>query len=134
MTIQEMIEQHIQQYGTAAAVVATVDDIEGVIFMDEGEFIPFYDLGYNRELGFYRLSLFPDVQNEAGRPAWSVRRIIMPDEEGQEQEPIYALFNPAGNGYVLGSEGMIKDFLPVLQAFVEKGEQGKPVAANEVRW
>lgn len=36
----------------------------GILFQDEGEFIPFYDLGYNSRIGYYRLSAFPDVQSE----------------------------------------------------------------------
>jgi hypothetical protein len=41
-------------------------DKAGVIFLDEGEFIPFDDLGFNREYGFYQLSAFPGVENGAG--------------------------------------------------------------------
>lgn len=36
----------------------------GVIFHDENEFIPFDDLNYNSEYGYYRLSQFPDLQRD----------------------------------------------------------------------
>jgi len=36
----------------------------GVIFHDENEFIPFDDLNYNSEYGYYRLSQFPNLQRD----------------------------------------------------------------------
>lgn len=38
----------------------------GIVFHDENEFIPLSDLAVNKRLGFYKISLFPDVINDAG--------------------------------------------------------------------
>ena len=60
-TIRQMIEQFIADTNEAALV----NDGLAVVFYDEGETIPLTDLGYNKQYGFYKLSLFPDVENEA---------------------------------------------------------------------
>jgi hypothetical protein len=52
-----MISDYIQEGGMAR--LETVDGVGGVLFMDEGEFIPWRDLGYNPTYGFYRLSHLP---------------------------------------------------------------------------
>lgn len=36
----------------------------GALFMDEDEFIPFYDLNYNSEIGYFRISRHPDQQQD----------------------------------------------------------------------
>jgi hypothetical protein len=41
-----------------------IDDEIGVVFGGK-TFIPYADLGYNEDLGFYRLSAVPDVANQA---------------------------------------------------------------------
>lgn len=56
------IRQHVSECEVA---VRTQDSgVPGVLFQDENEFIPFADLGYNGELGYYRLSAHPDASNE----------------------------------------------------------------------
>ncbi len=61
-TIREMITDYIRNTIDKAALV---NDGLAVVFYDENETIPLTDLGYNSKLGFYKLSLFPDVENEA---------------------------------------------------------------------
>ena len=61
-TIREMVNQFIRDNPNEAAFV---NDGLAVVFYDENETIPLTDLGYNREYGFYKISLFPDVENEA---------------------------------------------------------------------
>ena len=63
MTIEQMVTATIRDTGEAE--ITGQEGQRGVLFFDEGEFIPFADLGYNSRLGFYRLSQFPDVENEA---------------------------------------------------------------------
>lgn len=41
-----------------------VDLVAGIRFTDEDQFIPYSDLGYNSELGYYQISQFPDAKNE----------------------------------------------------------------------
>lgn len=64
MNIHESIQQYIDEGGMGR--LATVDGRDGVVFLDENEFIPFDDLGYNRDLGYFRLSAFPQQKNEHG--------------------------------------------------------------------
>ncbi len=61
-TIHEMIADFIENTPNEAAFVL---DGLSVVFYDENETIPLTDLGYNSEYGFYKLSLLPDVKNEA---------------------------------------------------------------------
>lgn len=63
--IEVMIRKFVFEGGQACVIVENGDQA-GVMFLDDMEFIPFADLGYNQQLGFYQLSAFPDVENEAG--------------------------------------------------------------------
>lgn len=61
-TIRQMIADYIRDTPNEAKLV---NDGLAVVFRDENETIPLTDLGYNSKYGFYKLSLFPDVTNEA---------------------------------------------------------------------
>lgn len=45
--------------------LVTLNGVEGIRFLDENEFIPFFDLAYNSEIGFFKKSDFPNETNEA---------------------------------------------------------------------
>ena len=62
-TIREHIRQYIDEVGLAR--FETRDGVEGVLWLDENEWYPLSDAGLNQQLGFYRISHFPDVVNEA---------------------------------------------------------------------
>lgn len=60
------IRDHVRK-AINAGLLATMTQqsgVSGVLFADENEFIPFGDLNYNNEYGYYRLSLFPDIQRD----------------------------------------------------------------------
>jgi len=63
MSIEKMVKDFIELTGLAKIIEQ--DGQQGVLFQDQKGFIPFDDLGYNRELGFYSLSQFPEVTNQA---------------------------------------------------------------------
>lgn len=63
-TIEQMLDEYIQE--SRMGRYETKNGRKGIVFLDENQWIPIDDLGYSRELGFYQLSLFPHVQNEAG--------------------------------------------------------------------
>ncbi len=65
MSIEKMVKDFIALTGLAK--ITEQDGQRGVRFQDKKGFIPFDDLGYNRELGFYSLSQFPEVANQAER-------------------------------------------------------------------
>jgi len=63
MSIEKMVKDFIELTGLAKIIEQ--DGQQGVLFQDTKGFIPFDDLGYNRELGFYSLSQFPEATNQA---------------------------------------------------------------------
>lgn len=66
MDIQEHVKEFIVNGGRAEVV--NRDGVDGVLFFDEVEFIPFTDLNYNNEYGYYKISLFPDIQRDCTNP------------------------------------------------------------------
>jgi hypothetical protein len=63
-TIYEMIQEYVTEDPRFGHIEERNGEM-GIVFHDENEFIPLADLGYNSQLGFYRLNLFPDAKNEA---------------------------------------------------------------------
>lgn len=61
-TILEHIKQSIVD--GLAARLEIQDGEPGVTFLDEGEFIPFADLNYNQEYGYFRISEFPTIPRD----------------------------------------------------------------------
>lgn len=66
MTILEHVKQAISE--GLAARLATQAGEPGALFLDEHEFIPFGDLNYNSDLGYFKMSLFPDARRECTNP------------------------------------------------------------------
>jgi hypothetical protein len=63
-----MVQAHVEadiDEGMDAMITSGESGELGVLFLEEDEFIPFADLGYNRTLGYFRRSQFPDQPNEA---------------------------------------------------------------------
>lgn len=46
------------------ATVTQQNGLSGVLFHDESEFIPFDNLNYNQEYGYYQISLFPNIAHD----------------------------------------------------------------------
>lgn len=63
MKIKKFLEDHIKN--GEAIKMETHGGAEGALFTDRGEFIPLDDLGYSSELGFFRISDFPFMDNDA---------------------------------------------------------------------
>ena len=61
--IEQMAQDYIRDTGMARLL--TRSDIPYFLFLDTYELIRLDDLGYNSAYGFYRLSKFPNVVNEA---------------------------------------------------------------------
>lgn len=64
LLIASVIQRFIEETGDAHWEIR--NDAPGIVFHDENEFISLVDLGVNKKLGFYRLSLFPSTVNDAG--------------------------------------------------------------------
>lgn len=131
--IRDMIEQYVRDTGQAHIEIRA--GLAGVIFHDESEFIPFADLGYDRQLGFYRLSDFPDVLSQANSVnPWSLHPVRVGNGERQ-----YALLdNRANMGYLLGDFAALANAAEALLIFLGRGLLGEPLADDDerlgVRW
>lgn len=93
-----------------AANIAVKNGVAGALFHDEAEFIPFSDLGYNKELGYYRLSQFPDWPNEcSNEPLFAVRRVT-----AKEGKDAYTLICSNGSSYILGERWQMAEAAAAL--------------------
>lgn len=122
MYIQDEISKYIQETGLAR--LETRDGVRGVLFLDENQFIPWADLGLSRIYGFFQKSVLQDVEDETEYATWTIHPLEGSDQEG---EMMYALLDGDGNGFLLGERWEIAELLPVLTAFLERGEHGEMV-------
>lgn len=120
--IQDLISDFIIDGGTA--VVTVQDGQGGVLFTDEGEFIPWRDLGYNVKLGFYRLSQFPDAENQSAYATWTVHPLEGSDRDG---DLMYVALGPDGSGFLMGEKWQAAELVEALQAFLKDGVMDEPV-------
>lgn len=119
------IRDHVREYAQETGLtLRTVQNGQaGALFLDEKQFIPFADLGYNRKLGFYQISQFPDVQNEADSGNdWTVHPV-----ESSDGWQAYALLDDDGFGFLLGEDWQAADALAALQAAVVGGKFAEPI-------
>lgn len=89
----------------------------GVLFHDEKEFIPFSNLGYNAELGYFRIALFSNEKNETtpDNPE-TIHRCDYPDWEA------YAWLDADGFAHLLGEPYQMADLHAALGAFLHRGK------------
>jgi len=135
-SIQDMISEYCQETGLAHT--ENREGGYGVVFHDEGEFIPMRDLGYSGRLGFYRLSAFPDVANEASYNTWTIHPIRERHPDPDHPWQPYALLDSDGFGYILGERWQVEELLPVLKAFLDDGVVDEPIDDDDealgTRW
>ena len=118
MNISQMIEQFIKDGGPAQ--VTTRQGQAGVLFTDENEFIPWGDLGYNQEYGFYRISHLPGLHDEVG-VNFSTARFLSHD--GEEEYPQWAILtDDHTDGFVIGEWGSVAKLYQTLKELVENGK------------
>lgn len=119
--IQQLISEYAQETGLARVETRGVG---GVLFLDEMEFIPWADLGFNSTYGFFRLSALPDVPNETEYATWTIHPLEGSDQEG---ELMWVLLDADGYGFLLGEKWQVAELLPVLAAFLEHGVHAEMV-------
>lgn len=120
--IQEMIQDYIRDTGQAH--LEHRNGYHGVVFHDEDEFIPLADLGYNQQIGFYRLSRFPDEENQSLPYApWAVH----PVKTDAGLPVMYALVSSDGHGLLLGERWQVEQAVAVLQRFLATGQTAAPI-------
>lgn len=105
------------------------DGRPGVFFTDDQVFIPLADLGYNSELGFYALSLSPDVTPDTtNEPAWTLHPVI-PVSRDDAWRP-YAVLDPDGYGFLVGEAWQVAELAEALRLFLERGLMSHPIAED----
>ena len=102
----------------------------GVVFTDEGEFIPLADLAYSRELGFYQISQFPDVEPETtNENPWTLHPAV-PVWRDDPWRP-YALLSPEGHGFLIGEKWQLVEAVEAIRLFIERGLLSEPIREDD---
>ncbi len=66
LLIASVLQQHRDSGGQAAW--RNRNGIDGILWTDENQWMPLADIGVNKQIGFYQLSVFPDQRNDAEEP------------------------------------------------------------------
>lgn len=121
------VTDHVTRYihQTDGAHYDVQNGQSGVVFHDEGEFIPLADLALSEELGFFRRSLFPDEPAVAEYvPAYVVRPLETNDPEPWDA---YAIVDDKEEyGYLLGEPWQVVEaYLAIKRAYdaIVSGQQ-----------
>lgn len=103
----------------------------GIVFHDENEFIPFADLNYNNEFGYYRLSLFPDIQRDCINENQDT---IHYGKNFHEWKPLIWA-DSGGNLTMLGDVFNAADLYQALKSFFETGTvDAEEISENDPAW
>lgn len=129
------IRQHILKsiYGGLPARFDVQDTTPGVMFLDENEFIPFDDLGYTPDLGYYRLSQHPTVASECdnGNPE-TVHLLAGSDREG---DPMYVWRDADSDLHMLGELRQVADLYEALgQLLYNFRHHPDPISEHDPDW
>jgi len=110
------IRQHVLKsiYSGLPAQIIVQGAVSGVLFFDGNEFIPFADLGYNSEIGYYRLSAFPGALNETTNE--NLETIHLLAEAGDDVVPAYVWQDADGDLHHLGELHQVADLYAALGA------------------
>lgn len=118
--------------GGLAATMTQRNGVSGVIFHDENEFIPFTDLNYNNEYGYYRMSRFPDIQRDCTNEN---RENIHRGVGFSDNWHPYIWSDSGGNLTLLGDDYQVADLYQALKAFVERGElDPEEISEDDPAW
>jgi hypothetical protein len=129
MNIREHVLGSIR--GGMAASFAVRESVAGVLFEDEGEFISLDDLGYSRETGYFRRSLFPDAPSETDNATpYTVHPAMTPD--GRQA---WVLADESGHLTMLGETWQVADLVAALQCFLATGSHDpEPISEFDPAW
>lgn len=129
------IRQHVLRsiYSGLPARVTVQEGAPGVQFdADEREFIPFADLGYSREHGYYRLSALPGVLSECESENPETIHVLADSGDG---EPLYVWADADGDLHLLGELHRAADLYAALGALLVRGEHDpEPISEFDPAW
>jgi len=105
----------------------------GVQFLaDDREFIEFANLGYSKQLGYYRLSDFSDEPNETTNEN---PETIHSHGDDPDEEPMFVWYDGAGYPHLLGTAAEAADLYQAIGAFLLRGELDPEVIDEyDERW
>jgi hypothetical protein len=130
------IRDHIRKaiYAGLAANFDVQVTTPGVQFNeDDREFVPFYDLGYNQELGYFRLSAFPDTASECEND--NPETVHMLEGSDNEGEPMYVWMDADGDPHMLGELHQIADLYWRLGELLLEGKHDpEPISEHDHAW
>lgn len=114
-----------------SATFAQQEGKAGVIFHDENEFIPFDDLNYNSEYGYYRLSQFPDLQRDFTNDN---PETLHYGKDFPDWKPI-VWADSGGNLCLIGDVWQAADLYQALGRLLLHGEaDGEEISENDTSW
>lgn len=104
----------------------------GALFHDDNEFIPFDDLNYNNEYGYYRLSQFPNLQR--GCTNGNQETLHYGSDFGDNWRPIIWA-DSGGNLNMIGDIWQAADLYQALGRLLIHGEiDPEEISENDSSW
>ena len=114
------------------AEFAQRDGKAGVLFHDEGEFVPFDDLNVNREYGYYRLSQFPNLQRDCTNE--NPETLHLGKDFGDNWNPLIWA-DSGGNLTLIGDPWQAADLYQALGRYLFHGETDpEEIGQNDPAW
>jgi hypothetical protein len=95
------------------AIITVVDQQPGLHFPYDDEFIPFCDLGYHPNYGYYRLSVLPGVMSECDS---TNPEQIHSMEQRPDGEQMFAWVDSDGDPHMLGEIWQLADLYQAIGA------------------
>jgi hypothetical protein len=134
--LQQIAKQFIKETGEAHE--ETRGHIRGVVFHDDDVFIPYTELGYNSEYGFYSTAISPDIESEATYLTWTIHPVKERHPDPDRPWEPFAILDSGEFGYLLGERWQVAELVTVLQAFLERGEMSEAIDDDDealgTRW
>lgn len=130
--IRESIQSFIN--GGGNAVITVKRTTPGVLFTDENEFIPFSDLGYSSDLGYYRISQFPNRKNKTtNENPESIHQYDTGDPSDDWEAYIWV--DASYTAHMLGTKAQCADLYNALGELLEKGTiDGEKISDSHPVW
>lgn len=124
--IREAVQRYI--YDTGMAKFAIQNGRSGVIFLDENEFIPFDDLGYNANYGFFRFSALPNIISDyTNELPWMVHPVDNPHDGWR----MFALVEDGERAFLVGEDWQLNELYTALMFYYKEDRVGEVMSDDD---
>lgn len=107
---------------------------EGGVEFDDWEFVPFYNLGYTRELGYYKLGEHPLVESECGNDNPETVHLLAESSQG-DQPLLYVWRDRNGELHMLGELHQVADLHNAIgELLYNYRTTGEPISEHDPAW